>query len=65
MILEILWCPIFTLLEFLMGGVKMESVPFLPQVCPVFTLNCGVKTGHLKVLFFKSKSHSPKPCSVP
>ena len=30
------------------GGVKMGHIPFLPQVCLVFTPNRGVKkTGHL------------------
>ena len=46
MILEILWCPIFTLLVILLDGLKMGCVPFLPQVCPTFNPNCVIKTGH-------------------
>ena len=32
----------------------MECVPFLPQVCLVFTPNYGVKVGHLqRLMHFK------------
>ena len=47
MILEILWCLIFTLLVNLLAVVKMDRVPFLLQVCPVFKPNRGVKIAHL------------------
>ena len=47
MILEILWCPVFTPTVILLGRVKMGHVPFLPQVYPVFTTNCEVKMRHL------------------
>ena len=47
MILEVLWCPKFTPLVILLGRAKMEHVPFLPQMCPIFTPYCRVKTRHL------------------
>ena len=54
MIFEILWCPIFTQLLILLGGIKIGCVPFLPQVCLVFTPNYGVKVGHLqRLMHFK------------
>ena len=46
MILEILWCLIFTLLVNLLAVVKMGRVPFLPQVSRFYT-NRGVKIAHL------------------
>ena len=47
MILEILWCPNFTPLVILLGGVKMGHVSILPWLCPFSTPNFRVKTGHL------------------
>ena len=51
MILEILWCPIFTPLVILQGEVKMGLALFLLQVCPIFTPNCEIKTGYLESNF--------------
>ena len=31
MILEILWCPTYMPLVILLGGVKMQHDPFVPQ----------------------------------
>ena len=56
MILEMLWCLIFTPLIIPLGWVKMGCVPFLPQVCLVFTPNHGVKMGHLSKQFSKNCS---------
>ena len=53
MILEILWCPVFTPMVILLGGVKMGHLPFLSQVCPVFTKNHGVKQDIFKSNFLK------------
>ena len=55
--LEILWCPIFTPMEILLGRVKMEHIPFLDQVCPAFNPNCGVNNISLKAIFLISKSN--------
>ena len=49
MILEIIWCPVFTPLVILLGGVKTGHVPFLSQVCLVFYPKS------LKAVFLTSK----------
>ena len=46
MILKILWFLVFTQVVILLDRVNMGHIPFLPQVCPIFTPNFLISKNH-------------------
>ena len=57
MILETLWCPIFTPSVIPLGGVKMGHETNTPGVPGFYTKLWGKNRASLKVILLISKSH--------